>query len=265
MICFRFSLYLTGLVFLLVGDQIQGSAAFAHHTNIRRTSAGKTSLITAQKGTNGDEPKEADVVTRASWYAVEAFGKLFGSKGAQKAKDEGAPSASAASFSLDNPPQSVAETMARIKQDNERDYFLSGEIDKLIYDDECEFADPFVSFKGRDRFVDNLENLGSFITEYSAKPLSYEELPDNAVQTKFMVKLQLNLPWKPVLAWPWGVRCEIDPDTNLVVLHEESWDIEALEVSHTRALEGLKIPTDSRTSHIASCFLFITGRQTNLS
>jgi len=33
------------------------------------------------------------------------------------------------------------------------------------------------------------------------------------------------------LAWPWGVRCEIDPETNLVVLHKESWDIEPWEVS----------------------------------
>eukprot|EP00977_Amphora_coffeiformis_P024064 scaffold14976_cov76-Amphora_coffeaeformis.AAC.1 len=53
-------------------------------------------------------------------------------------------------YSTDNPPQSVQETMARIKEDNEREYFLSGKIDKLIYDDQCEFADPFVSFKGRD-------------------------------------------------------------------------------------------------------------------
>lgn len=76
---------------------------------------------------------------------------------------------------------------------------------------------------------------GSFITKYSAKPLSYQELDDKTVQTKFMVKLQLNLPWKPVLAWPWGVRCEIDPETNLIVLHEESWDIDALEVGFTNA------------------------------
>lgn len=99
----------------------------------------------------------------------------------------------------------------------------------------CEFADPFVSFRGRDRFVENLQNLGSFITEYSARPLDYNVVEDGganaAVETRFMVKLQLNLPWKPVLAWPWGVRCEIDPETNLVVLHKESWDIEPLEVS----------------------------------
>ena len=45
-----------------------------------------------------------------------------------------------------------------------------------------------------------------------------------------MVKLELNLPWKPVLAWPWGVTYTIDPTTYLIVNHKESWDIDAWEV-----------------------------------
>ena len=44
-----------------------------------------------------------------------------------------------------------------------------------------------------------------------------------------MVKLELNLPWKPILAWPWGVTYAIDPDTFCIVDHEESWDIEPWE------------------------------------
>lgn len=166
-----------------------------------------------------------DPVTKGAWYAVETFGKIFG-KQVQAANGD----ASTLAHSVDNPPRSMQETMARLKADNDREYFLSGAIDKLIYDEDCEFADPFVSFKGRDRFIDNLENLSSFIAEYSARPLGYHEIPEeNAVESKFMVKLQLNLPWKPVLAWPWGVRCEIDPLTNLILLHRESWDVDALE------------------------------------
>lgn len=45
------------------------------------------------------------------------------------------------------------------------------------------------------------------------------------------MKLELNLPWKPVLAWPWGVSYLIDPETYLVTSHVESWDVEPLEVS----------------------------------
>ena len=48
---------------------------------------------------------------------------------------------------------------------------------------------------------------------------------------KVMVKLELNLPWKPVLAWPWGVTYAVDPETFLITTHTESWDIAPWEVS----------------------------------
>lgn len=173
--------------------------------------------------------KDMDLATKASWYGVEAFGKVFGKKSQASPKDAPKEDVSV-TYSMDSSPSSLEETIQRIQADNDREYFLSGQVDKLIYDENCVFADPFVSFEGRDRFVDNLANLGSFITAYEARPLDYRE-EDNAVETKFMVKLQLNLPWDPVLAWPWGVRCEIDPSTNLVILHKESWQIEPWEVS----------------------------------
>ena len=170
---------------------------------------------------NSDGETDVDPLTKASWYAVEAFGKIFGKATNEKTN----------TYSTSSPPSSKQETLERLKVDNEKEYFLSGEVDSLIYAEDCTFQDPFVSFQGRDRFVENLQNLGSFITEYSAKPLSYVN-NGNEVTTKFMVKLQLNLPWKPVLAWPWGVTCVIDEDNYLITLHKETWDIEALEVRH---------------------------------
>jgi len=129
------------------------------------------------------------------------------------------------------PPRSFQETLERIRLDNDRSYFLSGRVDRLIYDENCVFADPFVSFEGRDRFVENLSNLGSFITNYSAKMLRYEDsTPDSIVKTRVMVTLELNLPWKPILAWPWGVEYVIDPKTNLITTHKETWGIEPWEV-----------------------------------
>jgi hypothetical protein len=125
-------------------------------------------------------------LTKATWYATEAFGKVFGGgKNAFKDSDINDPSRSAISFSLDQPPASLSETFQRIQQDNQRSYFLSGTVDKEIYDAQCIFADPFVSFAGRDRFVENLANLGSFITKYSARVIKEEAILDQAmVQTK---------------------------------------------------------------------------------
>jgi Uncharacterized conserved protein (DUF2358) len=174
---------------------------------------------------------DVGLLARASWYAVEAFGNVFaaGKSLGDTAITSRQPSPSA-SIDFSVSPSSLQETLQRIQLDNDRSYFLSGDVDTLIYDQDCIFADPFVSFRGRDRFVDNLKNLGSFITKYDTKLLEYtvdEAVPE--VTTKLMVKLELNLPWKPVLAWPWGVKYSIDVQSLLVTEHRESWDISPLE------------------------------------
>ncbi len=105
----------------------------------------------------------------ASWYVVEAFGKVFSNKKSiildGKVNEV---------IDFSKPPSSLEETLNRIKLDNDRSYFLSGAVDGLIYDEQCTFADPFVSFNGRDRFIDNLSNLGSFITNYDAKMIKFD-------------------------------------------------------------------------------------------
>ena len=167
--------------------------------------------------------EDMDLITKSSWYAVEWFGNAFGKKESSETVET----------RLSSSPKSLDETIQRINEDNDRYYFLSGEIDSFIYDVDCVFADPFVSFSGRDRFVQNLQNLGSFITKYDARVLKYSPVTYEGstpiIETKIMVKLELNLPWKPVLAWPWGVKYSIDPVTYLITKHEESWNIEPLE------------------------------------
>jgi len=174
---------------------------------------------------DNDDEVSKNPLELAAWYGVEAFGKIFSSN-----KSSGSISYNNGSIDMTVPPSSLDQTLQRLKLDSERSYFLSGEVDRLIYQEDCTFADPFVSFYGRDRFIDNLANLGSFITNYNAKVLNYSVDNDGAeVNTRFMVKLELGLPWKPVLAWPWGVQYIIDPDTYLVTEHIESWDIAPLE------------------------------------
>jgi len=172
--------------------------------------------------TKPSAPPTADIdpFTKASWYAVEAFGKVFGSKSAETDNNTG-------------PPRSLSETKRRWLADD--DYFVSGQVDVALYDENCVFSDPFVSFAGRDRFVDNLQNLNSLVTRYRVKRLDDKDMYDdpNVVQGRFLVQLQLNLPWKPILAWPWGVVCTIDPTNNLIVRHDELWEIAPIEVSRS--------------------------------
>jgi hypothetical protein len=52
------------------------------------------------------------------------------------------------------------ETKEGIRSDFDDNYFVSGDAAMDVYDANCEFADPFVSFKGVDRFKQNLSNFG---------------------------------------------------------------------------------------------------------
>jgi len=131
---------------------------------------------------DGDE-KKVDLLSKASWYGVEAFGNLFGKQKQKEAKGDN----EIMTISLDQPPSSLQETLQRIQDDFDRSYFLSGEVDALIYTEDCTFSDPFVSFDGRDRFITNLANLGSFITKYSVKKLTFE--PDQKDPTFVKTKV----------------------------------------------------------------------------
>ena len=178
--------------------------------------------------------EDVDLATKSVWYATEAFGNIAAAL---------RPPPPPPSETEMGSPRDLTEATRRLEADYEgtpedpRPYFLTGRMDVALYDEDCEFADPFVSFRGRDRFVANLENLsGGFITESSTRVLSSETATGDAASgvpptftTKLLVKLRLGLPWEPVLAWPWGVTHVFDPDTGLIVRHLESWDVGAQE------------------------------------
>lgn len=146
-----------------------------------------TSTTLLAKRTKEEKQNEKNPLTLVSWYAVEAFGKIFAPPATSK--DSSDDETNDQAIDLTVPPRSLSETLARIELDFERSYFLSGAVDKLIYDPDCTFSDPFVSFNGRDRFVENLSNLGSFITKYSAKRLQYAVVSEPSPVVKTKVRL----------------------------------------------------------------------------
>ena len=63
-------------------------------------------------------------------------------------------------MALLSPNQGTREELVeRLRADYDRNYFLTGDIDVPLYTEDCEFADPFTSFRGRQRFVQNLKIL----------------------------------------------------------------------------------------------------------
>jgi len=118
------------------------------------------------------------------------------------------------------------EAVSRLRSDYDRVYFVTGKMDLGLYEPDCEFADPFVSFRGLDRFKKNLDNLGSFmedvqlvVDEFSADEES------GKVETKWKFKCTLGLPWKPVLAASGGTS-HVFNGRNRMAQHVESWNID---------------------------------------
>eukprot|EP00468_Gymnochlora_sp_CCMP2014_P011047 CAMPEP_0167757234 /NCGR_PEP_ID=MMETSP0110_2-20121227/9813_1 /TAXON_ID=629695 /ORGANISM="Gymnochlora sp., Strain CCMP2014" /LENGTH=573 /DNA_ID=CAMNT_0007643403 /DNA_START=96 /DNA_END=1820 /DNA_ORIENTATION=+ len=168
------------------------------------------------------------------WYSTEALGQasaLF--KGVSGTKvEEGISKTEVVELEESESISRTAtlskdEALSLLKDDCENAYFITGEASANLYESDCEFADPFASFKGYDRFAANLRNLQPFIIESFVKLLNFEEEsgPPYSVNTKFMVRLKLGLPWKPEIAWVWGVRYEFSEVTGRVCRHIESWDI----------------------------------------
>jgi hypothetical protein len=58
---------------------------------------------------------------------------------------------------------SVEEAVEAIRADYDVNYFISGQGAMAAYDPNCVFADPFVSFKGVERFKNNVSNLGGLM------------------------------------------------------------------------------------------------------
>lgn len=56
------------------------------------------------------------------------------------------------------------EVLEAIRRDYEvNNYFVSGQGDMASYEPDCEFSDPFVSFRGVERFKSNVSNLGAYL------------------------------------------------------------------------------------------------------
>ena len=55
------------------------------------------------------------------------------------------------------------EAIATIRDDYNKNYFVSGVGEMEAYASDCYFADPFAGFSGTERFKNNVSNLGGLL------------------------------------------------------------------------------------------------------
>ena len=134
-----------------------------------------------------------------------------------------------------------------IRQHYDQNYFVAGGIDLSdCYATDCEFADPFASFKGTERFIRNVSNLGGMLSDVEIELLDWKILDDGNLQTKWRFSGMLSgLPWKPRLAAAGGTLHVFDSNTNYVVRHYESWDVKPEVVVKNLLKPSAKIPRNN--------------------
>mmetsp|Transcript_1592 Transcript_1592/g.3637 ORF Transcript_1592/g.3637 Transcript_1592/m.3637 type:complete len:259 (+) Transcript_1592:21-797(+) len=172
------------------------------------------------KGFDGSET-EPGILLKGAWVAAEALGNVAAAVTGKQETDSEEEVVTASGISRE-------ALMTRLRAEYDNEYFISGKMDLGIYEEDCLFADPFASFNGKERFKQNLANLGLFVSDSECRLISLDvDESDQSIKSRVMVKLQLKLPWKPVLAWPWGVKYIINEQTGLIAEHIESWEIDA--------------------------------------
>eukprot|EP00892_Ulva_mutabilis_P004237 jgi/Ulvmu1/2185/UM013_0031.1 len=179
-----------------------------------------------------NDSKDPGMDLKAAWYGAEIFGKLVGGKNK--------PKAAAASVE----PITWDTALKEVRADFDNNYFVSGDADMVAYDPDCEFADPFVSFNGVDRFKTNLSNFSSVTSDVKVDITDWEELEDLKLKVSWRFRCILELPWKPVLAAAGSTTYVGDAETGLIVKHIEAWDANPREVV-TRLLRPSRNPPET--------------------
>ncbi|KAK3241467.1 hypothetical protein CYMTET_37964 [Cymbomonas tetramitiformis] len=126
------------------------------------------------------------------------------------------------------------ELLDGIREDYvDRNYLWTGDIRADLYDEDCTFTDPTLSFKGLSTFQNNVANLNKIVdvlveengTElYSIELLAEEE----KVCASWRMYGTFKLPWRPRLNVKGRTEFSYDPDNgNRVFSYDEFWKLSA--------------------------------------
>ncbi|CAM9275707.1 unnamed protein product [Chrysoparadoxa australica] len=153
-------------------------------------------------------------------------------------RSSGAGESSAASPKGEKPKQprlTPTQVKSGIQEDYNRAYLWTGDITEGLYDEDCSFRDPTISFDGLETFKRNVSNL-QWLVERLVHPYGVDllecELDTNqsCVRTRWRMYGKLLLPWKPVINVIGRTRFTYDASRgNRVVDYDEEWEMPATE------------------------------------
>lgn len=117
----------------------------------------------------------------------------------------------------------------------DREYLWSGNITDRLYDEDCVFTDPTLSFRGLAQFKRNLANLDPILNRLVPPGQRRVELrsielnePGSCVVARWRMVGDLAVPWRPRLDLGGETRFTYDPSrSGQIVRYDEKWEISA--------------------------------------
>jgi hypothetical protein len=115
------------------------------------------------------------------------------------------------------------------RQHQGKGYYITGAMTHEIYDEECLFdgPDPDMPVKGLRKYLLSASQL--FDSHRSRadllRPVEYDT-DKRIVIAHWRIQGVLNLPWHPeVKPWTGHTEYHVDPQSGLIITHQEHWDI----------------------------------------
>ena len=192
-------------------------------------------LPARRKTTRPGDNLGGDVITQALFTLTETFSKFL-------------PSDTRSSSSSGSDRSSVARSAAEMEKILVREYeklfWVTGDMDLSLWEEDCQFADPFSSFGGKGsskRFQRNAAALGSLVTNPRITLTSVETLLDAdeaVVKIGWAFQSKLKLPWRPVLAAAGTTAHVLSAGSGRIRRYEETWKSKPWDV-----VRRLLVPT----------------------
>ena len=127
------------------------------------------------------------------------------------------------------------ELIERLREDFRKGYLFSGEIDAVIYDRDCIFTDPTLSFKGLNTFRRNIDNLKPLISRFVGESIVLLhniklDTKENNVKATWTMNGSINLPWRPRIDIRGETTYTFDNEkSGRVVDYYEKWELPAVD------------------------------------
>jgi len=132
------------------------------------------------------------------------------------------------------PPLTPSELLEGVRDDYvARKYLWTGDIDPNLYDSDCVFTDPTLSFKGLSTFQRNIANLKPLLDALVRDPVVdlysiSSTVDETQIKATWRMKGEIALPWAPVIDLTGSTVFTYDPlKGNRITEYTESWDISA--------------------------------------